>query len=103
MKMMNALQSKIASQENRLVSFLTLLKIQKIKKYFIDPQIGCREYIKTGPCKAAFKRYAYSSEAQTCVEFTYGGCDANNNNFETLAECLNSCSSYIAAERMKVY
>eukprot|EP01084_Bolivina_argentea_P029884 55445_1 len=45
----------------------------------------------TGPCRAAFPRYFYNSNTGQCESFTFGGCDGNGNNFETLQECQSSC------------
>uniref|UniRef100_A0A673C5K2 BPTI/Kunitz inhibitor domain-containing protein n=1 Tax=Sphaeramia orbicularis TaxID=375764 RepID=A0A673C5K2_9TELE len=43
----------------------------------------CRLPMKVGSCRAAFPRFFYNVTDQTCRRFTYGGCDANSNNFET--------------------
>lgn len=45
----------------------------------------------TGPCKAAFQRYYYDNVEQKCLKFIYGGCRGNENNFETIAECEQTC------------
>ena len=45
-----------------------------------------------GDCDAAFRRYWYDSATGVCREFTYGGCGGNDNNFETIGECLDVCS-----------
>lgn len=39
-----------------------------------------------GPCKAMIKRFFQYSHQQ-CEEFIYGGCEGNQNRFETLEEC----------------
>jgi len=46
---------------------------------------------KIGICRAAFPRFFFNAESGKCEKFTYGGCGANANNFETLDECLNAC------------
>lgn len=46
----------------------------------------------TGPCEALFRRYYYNSAAGLCEEFIYGGCQGNDNNFQTLAECEHRCT-----------
>ena len=50
-----------------------------------------------GPCKAAFPRWFFNTKTRRCERFIYGGCQGNANNFNSLAECLNTCSkpSYI--------
>ncbi|XP_045384487.1 eppin-like isoform X1 [Lemur catta] len=45
----------------------------------------------TGPCMAFFRRWWYDKENNTCSIFIYGGCQGNNNNFQTKAICLNTC------------
>lgn len=45
-----------------------------------------------GPCRAAIPRYFFNSKTGVCEEFTYGGCDGNMNNFETLEECNQQCN-----------
>ncbi|WKY05232.1 hypothetical protein Q1695_005892 [Nippostrongylus brasiliensis] len=51
----------------------------------------CELELETGPCRAAFRKYGYSKEKKSCVEFIYGGCSGNGNNFETLEECKKAC------------
>ncbi|VDM21945.1 unnamed protein product [Hydatigera taeniaeformis] len=51
----------------------------------------CRLEMDPGPCFGAILRYAYDEKLGKCVEFAYGGCDGNANNFETLEECERKC------------
>ena len=53
----------------------------------------CFEPMMKGPCRAYITRYAYDPDQDLCVPFKYGGCGGNNNNFETLEECLDVCGS----------
>lgn len=48
--------------------------------------------MKVGSCRAAFPRFYYDVTNQSCRDFTYGGCEANGNNFETRVECEATCS-----------
>ncbi|KAK2579804.1 hypothetical protein KPH14_008685 [Odynerus spinipes] len=49
----------------------------------------CHHPIEVGPCKAAILRWAYDGKG--CVEFTYGGCRGNPNNFLSKDECEQAC------------
>ena len=51
----------------------------------------CRQPQKVGPCRGAFPRYYYSTKDKKCLKFSWGGCQPNGNNFETLAECEKRC------------
>ncbi|XP_055967936.1 tissue factor pathway inhibitor [Sorex fumeus] len=44
-----------------------------------------------GPCKALITRYFFNIRTQQCEEFIYGGCEGNQNRFETLEECKEQC------------
>ena len=51
----------------------------------------CSQPAETGHCRALFPRYFYNATAQTCQEFVYGGCEGNENNFESVEECQEHC------------
>ncbi|XP_014354260.1 tissue factor pathway inhibitor 2 isoform X2 [Latimeria chalumnae] len=55
-----------------------------------------------GPCRALHSRYYYNKYTQTCEEFYYGGCEGNENNFETLEGCEKSCMPIEKRENNKV-
>ena len=44
-----------------------------------------------GRCRASVGRFYYNPEIRQCEGFTYGGCEGNANNFETLGECEEDC------------
>ncbi|XP_048353361.1 protease inhibitor 1-like [Sphaerodactylus townsendi] len=52
----------------------------------------CRLPPETGPCKMRIERYYYDHAKRTCLEFTYGGCRGNSNNFHTKEECMGACA-----------
>nr|AAA72813.1 trypsin inhibitor [synthetic construct] len=58
---------------------------------FQKPPDLCQLPQARGPCKAALLRYFYNSTSNACEPFTYGGCQGNNNNFETTEMCLRIC------------
>ncbi|XP_064464797.1 papilin-like isoform X6 [Ornithodoros turicata] len=47
---------------------------------------------KEGPCKGYFPRYYFDSAEGICKQFIYGGCQGNENNFETIEQCKQTCS-----------
>ena len=51
----------------------------------------CHQPKKVGSCKAAFSLYYFNSAVGECKEFTYGGCQGNENNFKTLEACQKKC------------
>ncbi|XP_014488091.1 PREDICTED: trypsin inhibitor-like [Dinoponera quadriceps] len=51
----------------------------------------CDEPLMTGPCRAHTITYGYNPAQKKCVEFVYGGCKGNDNNFPTLEACEKAC------------
>lgn len=45
-----------------------------------------------GSCRGTYKRFFYDPSRQSCIEFEYGGCRGNQNNFLTSELCMKSCS-----------
>ena len=44
-----------------------------------------------GNCRGAKRRFFFNTENSRCEEFSYSGCEANGNNFESRDDCLLSC------------
>lgn len=44
-----------------------------------------------GPCEAYMPRWGYDPVRKECIEFIYGGCEGNGNNFETRESCTEYC------------
>ncbi|GFR11833.1 tissue factor pathway inhibitor [Trichonephila clavata] len=51
----------------------------------------CDQEKKKGPCRAAFRKYFFNKETGKCELFYYGGCQGNDNRFNTQAECEAMC------------
>ncbi|XP_056003662.1 papilin-like [Ostrea edulis] len=51
----------------------------------------CSQPQVTGPCRASVRRWWYNSKTNRCEKFTYGGCQGNENNFETRWACRGRC------------
>jgi hypothetical protein len=59
------------------------------------PPARCALPFEAGPCEAAIRVWA--SVNGTCTEQIYGGCQGNENRFDTLEECLATCEGRPAA------
>ena len=50
-----------------------------------------------GPCMNYVSRYYFDTTAGKCMQFIYGSCHGNENNFETLTDCEQNCIALISA------
>ncbi|MFO7177432.1 MAG: BPTI/Kunitz domain-containing protein [Pseudomonadota bacterium] len=57
---------------------------------------ACSLPIEVGPCDGAFPRFAFSEAEGRCVPFSYGGCEGNENNFESLEDCEAACGGTLS-------
>ena len=60
---------------------------------FISDDDICQLPMVVGRCRGAIPRYYYNSEEKACMPFNYGGCDGNENRFETQEDCEAACPS----------
>ncbi|XP_070843085.1 kunitz-type protease inhibitor 1-like [Chaetodon trifascialis] len=67
-------------------TFTRLLNINVNEK-----KARCSEPPHTGPCRASHTRWYYDPLNRKCYRFTFGGCDANGNNFEEEKKCSETC------------
>uniref|UniRef100_W5L4M6 Tissue factor pathway inhibitor n=1 Tax=Astyanax mexicanus TaxID=7994 RepID=W5L4M6_ASTMX len=54
------------------------------------PQI-CRFPSEVGPCRALLSRYFFNMTTMQCEQFYYGGCQGNENNFQSHQSCMEYC------------
>jgi hypothetical protein len=54
---------------------------------FFDDQVG--------DCTNEEIRFFYDPDAKQCLDFTYGGCSGNLNNYKTFDDCMKTCSDDI--------
>nr|Q8AY43.2 RecName: Full=Kunitz-type serine protease inhibitor A; AltName: Full=Kunitz inhibitor A; Flags: Precursor [Bungarus candidus] len=45
-----------------------------------------------GRCNANVRAFYYNPRLRKCIEFTYGGCGGNANNFKSRGECKRTCA-----------
>lgn len=57
-----------------------------------EPSSRCLQEKLVGRCRAAFPRFYFDAEEGKCLEFIYGGCGGNENNFRSEKDCLCACS-----------
>ncbi|XP_041970064.1 papilin-like isoform X2 [Aricia agestis] len=57
--------------------------------YFV--QDVCTLPALTGNCAEYTLRWFYDTTKKTCRQFYYGGCEGNENNFQSMSECENRC------------
>ncbi|XP_034752600.1 protein AMBP-like isoform X3 [Etheostoma cragini] len=69
---------------------ITTLKLRKSVCRDVTLNV-CEQAPEPGPCEAAIPRYFYNSSSMSCQLFIYGGCQGNQNNFETEKECMQRC------------
>uniref|UniRef100_A0A673CDX6 Serine peptidase inhibitor, Kunitz type 1 b n=1 Tax=Sphaeramia orbicularis TaxID=375764 RepID=A0A673CDX6_9TELE len=62
----------------------------------------CTEPPLTGPCRASHTRWYYDPLNRKCQRFTYGGCNANDNNFEEEQKCSDFCNG-VTGRHFSVY
>ncbi|KAL7060054.1 hypothetical protein AAHC03_09665 [Spirometra sp. Aus1] len=66
-----------------------------------DTKDICDLPLETGPCKAVLRRFGYSQKDRRCIEFVYGGCQGNANNFASLEVCQARCGKVVSADRCR--
>ncbi|XP_022254658.1 WAP, Kazal, immunoglobulin, Kunitz and NTR domain-containing protein-like, partial [Limulus polyphemus] len=58
----------------------------------LPPRAHCSLPKEQGPCNWYVRRYYYSPYYNQCLQFTYGGCGGNENNFDTKKDCEDYCT-----------
>ncbi|XP_051951910.1 kunitz-type protease inhibitor 1b [Xyrauchen texanus] len=66
--------------------------LSQLLQIHVNQNAFCAEPPVTGHCRASFTRWYYDPLIKKCQNFTYGGCDGNENNFENTDACMNNCS-----------
>ena len=88
----------LANFVHSLIALIIGLSLS-IQFYCISSDI-CLLLPVSGPCTNNILRWYYNYAVKRCQQFTYGGCDGNQNNFETLYNCLQQCGRYFNLVRI---
>jgi len=64
---------------------------QDKKTALLKPEEICKLPETRGNCRAMMTRWRYNPAIKDCVEFHFGGCDGNPNNFVSKDKCLELC------------
>ena len=56
----------------------------------------CKLPFVVGDCRAAIPRWYYNEASKKCEEFTWGGCDGNQNNFASREKCESRCKDAVS-------
>lgn len=60
----------------------------------------CQLKLDPGSCKKLKPSYYFNNETERCEEFIYGGCNGNENRFETRLECNSRCNKKVTYEEL---
>ncbi|GIY03099.1 hypothetical protein CEXT_538132 [Caerostris extrusa] len=58
-----------------------------------NPSPACQQEKVVGRCRAGHRRYYFDQETGQCEMFLYGGCGGNQNNFKTKEMCEATCTT----------
>ncbi|XP_064804511.1 collagen alpha-1(XXVIII) chain-like [Oncorhynchus masou masou] len=55
------------------------------------PDERCGQTLDPGPCRNYFVKWYYDTTANACAQFWFGGCQGNQNRFESEKSCKKTC------------
>ncbi|XP_047512899.1 papilin-like isoform X1 [Pieris napi] len=68
---------------------------EKFEVEIVPPEIEkpsvCYLELNSGPCSDTINRWGYDTQRDACVQFQYGGCGGNKNNFPSKEMCHRQC------------
>ncbi|XP_075153911.1 uncharacterized protein LOC142227327 [Haematobia irritans] len=89
-----------------LLQFLFIFVVRAPGNLFVESAVGlygpdryeglpeiCLQPMDFGYCRAKLQRYYFDIRRMKCTMFYWGGCAGNENNFKSMDECNDFCSS----------
>ncbi|KAH8036910.1 hypothetical protein HPB51_006971 [Rhipicephalus microplus] len=67
------------------------MKYSKYNKVSLEDNSICNKDFDSGPCFSSMPKYYYRTETKKCEMFVYGGCEGNENRFDTQKACQEKC------------
>jgi len=55
------------------------------------PALTCRLPVAPGPCRGLNPSYWFDASTGVCMPFNYGGCEGNDNRFDSMEACYDFC------------
>ncbi|XP_064461960.1 blackelin-4-like [Ornithodoros turicata] len=74
-------------------SYIDQLRMARTQADGGNPTEICHLPKAEGPCNGHFPVYYFDAHQGQCIEFIYGGCYGNLNNFDTYYECRKTCAA----------
>ena len=61
------------------------------QSFVVAVLVRCTEIPDTGSCRDSLTKWYYNPVKQECSRFNYGGCQGNENRFESQEACMKFC------------
>ncbi len=67
------------------------MRLSSANPFLLSFAVRCTELPDTGTCRHSLSKWYYIPASQDCNLFNYGGCEGNDNRFETREACMKMC------------